>query len=142
MFLQQWTACMAAALQPFIPDHAMQFAQQLLGFLASRLSMAGHDRLIFGEAPSQARDQLLSGMTAAMETLSTLFHITICAGTSVCKTHCSTRASLTNYVLQGTEADSDTEQHASSSSSVSRQCSLGTPSKIKLKMHNAVMPTC
>ena len=50
---------MTEALQPFIPDHAQQFAQHLLAFLVSRLSVAAYDRLVFGEiaGPSQAQTQ-------------------------------------------------------------------------------------
>lgn len=40
---------MTAAVQPFIPDHAAQFAVQLLGFLASKLTMQAYDQAVFGE---------------------------------------------------------------------------------------------
>lgn len=45
---------MAAAAQPFISEHAPEFAQQLLGFLASRLTVIGHDRAVFGELPNSS----------------------------------------------------------------------------------------
>lgn len=63
VLLQQWTDQMTAAVQPFIPDHGQQFAQHLLGFLASKLSTAGYDRLLFGEAasPNHALLQLSPG---------------------------------------------------------------------------------
>ena len=46
--LQQWVDSMAAAVGPFIADHAGRFAQELVGFLSSNLSVAGHDHLAFG----------------------------------------------------------------------------------------------
>ena len=50
--LQEWLSQMTAAVQPFIPDHAVQFASQLLGFLASKLTMQAHDRAVFGDMQS------------------------------------------------------------------------------------------
>ena len=54
---------MASAVQPFIPDHAVRFAQQLFDFLTSKLSIAGYDRLVFGEAarPTEAVVQTTPG---------------------------------------------------------------------------------
>lgn len=49
-----------AAVQPFIPDHGQQFAHHLLDFLASKLSIAGYDRLMFGEAASPSHALLPS----------------------------------------------------------------------------------
>ena len=49
---------MAAAVGPFIPDHAAQFAVELLGFLNSNMSVASHDRLIFGAAAEPVPVQL------------------------------------------------------------------------------------
>ena len=51
---------MTAAVQPFIPDHAEQFAQHLLSFLASKLSFAGYDRLVFGTAARPTHPQVES----------------------------------------------------------------------------------
>ncbi len=50
---------MAAAVSPFSTDHAVRFAQELLGFLSSDLSVTGHDLFVFGEdmQPSQAQNQ-------------------------------------------------------------------------------------
>lgn len=54
-----------AAVQPFIPDHAQQFAQHLHGFLASNLSVAGYDRLVFGETAGQSHAQAQSSGTSS-----------------------------------------------------------------------------
>ena len=48
---------MAAAAHPFIPEHAAEFARQLMGFLASKLTVAGHDRAVFGDLPSSSIQQ-------------------------------------------------------------------------------------
>lgn len=68
-FLQQWMDQMTAAVQPFVPDHAQQFAEHLHDFLASKLSIAGYDRMVFGESegPSQAQAQSSSGTSPVYE---------------------------------------------------------------------------
>lgn len=55
---------MAAAVSPFSTDHAVKFAQELLGFLSSNLSITGHDLFVFGEdvQPSQAHQNRQSGV--------------------------------------------------------------------------------
>ena len=55
---------MAAAVGPFIADHAGRFAQELVGFLSSNLSVAGHDHLVFGvdEPPSSPPQRLHAGI--------------------------------------------------------------------------------
>lgn len=60
---------MTAAVQPFVPDHAKQFAKHLHDFLASKLSIAGYDRLVFGESeqPSQRQAQSFSGTSLMYE---------------------------------------------------------------------------
>lgn len=70
--LQQWIDQVTEALQPFIPDHAQQFAQHLLAFLVSRLSVAAYDRLVFGKiaGPSQAQTQSSSGISSMQKFLS------------------------------------------------------------------------
>lgn len=55
-----------AAVQPFIPDHGQQFAHHLLDFLASKLSIAGYDRLMFGEAASPSHALLPSSPGAPL----------------------------------------------------------------------------
>ena len=40
---------MAAAVSPFLADHADQFSQELLTFSAARLSIKQYDRLVSGE---------------------------------------------------------------------------------------------
>ena len=68
-FLQQWMDQMTAAVQPFVPDHAQQFAKHLHDFLASKLSIAGYDRMVFGESdrPSQAQAHSSSGTSPLYE---------------------------------------------------------------------------
>ena len=56
--LQSWLNQMGEAVQPFIPDHAHRFAQYLAAFLASKLSIVAHDRLVFGEAPEPTQVQM------------------------------------------------------------------------------------
>lgn len=75
--LQQWKDQVTAAVQPFIPDHAQQFAQHLLDFLASNLSIAGYDRLVFGETagPSQAHAQSSSGISSMKKMRKCAFHV-------------------------------------------------------------------
>lgn len=59
--MQEWRRQMTAAVQAFIPDHAAQFACQLLGFLVSKLTVQGHDRAAFGDMPSaRTSPELLS----------------------------------------------------------------------------------
>jgi hypothetical protein len=55
---------MAAAVSPFSTDHAVRFAQELLGFLSSNLSITGHDMFVFGEdvQPSRAPQKQQSGV--------------------------------------------------------------------------------
>ena len=57
---------MTEAVQPFIPDHGQQFAHHLLGFLASKLSIARYDRLISGEAASPSHAVLPSSPGAPL----------------------------------------------------------------------------
>ncbi|KAL0018749.1 hypothetical protein WJX79_010546 [Trebouxia sp. C0005] len=61
--MQRWVDNMAAAVSPFSTDHAVKFAQELLGFLSSNLSITGHDLFVFGEdvQPSQAHQNRQSG---------------------------------------------------------------------------------
>lgn len=61
--MQHWVDNMAAAVSPFSTDHAVRFAQELLGFLSSSLSITGHDIFVFGEdvQPSQASQKQQSG---------------------------------------------------------------------------------
>ncbi|KAL0039860.1 hypothetical protein WJX77_010193 [Trebouxia sp. C0004] len=56
--MQHWEDNMAAAVSPFTTDHAVRFAQELLGFLSSNLSITGHDLSVFGEdvQPSQGQE--------------------------------------------------------------------------------------
>lgn len=62
--LQQWVDSMAAAVGPFIANHAGRFARELVGFLSSNLSVAGHDLLIFGihEPPCLSPQRLQPGI--------------------------------------------------------------------------------
>jgi len=61
---------MAAAVSPFSTDHAVRFAQELLGFLSSSLSVTGHDLFVFGAdvQPSQAPQNQQSGVATHQAT--------------------------------------------------------------------------
>ncbi len=63
---------MAAAVGPFIPDHAAQFAQELLDFLVSNLSVAGHDRLVFGE-PAQLLQPNVEASSGVLQCIAWLY---------------------------------------------------------------------
>lgn len=58
---------MSDAVKPFIPDHASEFAHQLLSFIASKLTVQGHDQAVFGDIPNEPVPQVQlvkqSGMT-------------------------------------------------------------------------------
>ena len=66
---------MALTVCPFIPEHAAEFAQQLLGFLASKLTVAGHDRAVFGELPAGVTQQAVASTEPGMQRL--LHHVTL-----------------------------------------------------------------
>ena len=46
----QWLAKVESAAQGFVFEHAAQLAEELLAFIRSGLTVAGHDRTVFGEA--------------------------------------------------------------------------------------------
>ena len=46
----QWLAKVERAARGFVFEHAAQLAEELLAFVRSGLTVAGHDRAVFGEA--------------------------------------------------------------------------------------------
>lgn len=82
--LQQWVDSMAAAVGPFITDHAGRFAQELVGFLSSNLSIAGHDHLVFGvdETPNLSPQRLQSGIGQTANASPLLFQTASCTASS------------------------------------------------------------
>lgn len=103
---QHWLDSVTAAVAPFIADHASQFAEELLGFLAANLSVSRYDHIVFGEAmhPGQLAVEPQSVQTQAC-----------CqsdhdAGADMGR-HDSTSAS--SHLSQGDVSDADSEAYLS-----------------------------
>lgn len=90
---------MASAVQPFIPDHAVRFAQQLFDFLTSKLSIAGYDRLVFGEAarPTEAVVQTTPGPQASHDL----------------EPHASSSSPVSSHGSPGVYSDTDSDAYMS-----------------------------